>query len=347
MAFVSTYYPNAMDHAQATRIELAAGQELAGQDVTLRKDKVVKVSGKLLEADGSAAQNVFLMLSPRGAFSFSGGMASPTDGKGAFTINNVRPGDYTIMANHMGASAGRPNTLQLHVSETDADDVTLQLQPALEASGSFVVEGSDKKDIDFAGCSVNASPAEFSVFGGGYGVAKGDGTFKLDNLTPGKVTLGAFCRSPGDSYVKSILVGGEDVFGQEVDAAAIASGGIRVVLRTDVAKVSGTLDIPEEKRATLSQPVVVLFPADERLRKGGQLDQAQIDQNSHFESKDVRPGEYLAFAFEDADYSTLSDPDFYALVQSKGVKVTLAPSESKTLELKLLAWPAEFADRIQ
>ncbi len=348
MAFVSTYYPNALELAQATRIEVAAGQELSGQDITLRKEKVVKVSGKVLEADGSPAKNVYMLLGPRDVLSFSGGMAAPTDNKGAFTFSNLRPGDYTVLPNRMGSAGGGPmGPLQLQVGETDADNVTLQLQPALEASGSFVVEGSNKKDIDFAGCSVNAESTEISVFGGGFGTAKSDGTFKLERLSGGKVTLNAYCRAVEDSYVKSIMVGGEDVFGKEIDASALSSGGIRVILRTDVASVSGTLDIPEEKKATLRQPLVVLFPADDRLRKAGQLDQSQIDQKNHFESKDVRPGEYFAFAFEDADYSTLSDPEFFTLVQSKGVRITFSPGESKTLDLKLMPWPAEFADRLQ
>jgi hypothetical protein len=33
--------------------------------------------------------------------------------------------------------------------------------------------------------------------------------------------------------------------------------------------------------------------------------------------------------------------------ESKGAKVKLAPGESQTVDLKLTAWPAEFADRLQ
>jgi protocatechuate 3,4-dioxygenase beta subunit len=347
MAFVSTFYPNALEQAQAMRVAVTAGQELSGQDITLRKDKVVKVTGKLLEPDGSPAKNYYLMASPLDMLSFSGGMAAPTDAKGAFTIGNLRPGAYTVLVNRMDGSSVQQNVLALQVGENDANDVTLQLQPGLEAAGAFVLEASDKKDIDFAGCTLSALPAEFSVFGGGMGVAKSDGAFKMERLTAGKVTLNAYCRAAGDSYVKSIMVGGEDVFGREIEAASLSSASIRVILRTDVASVSGTLDIPEEKKATLRQPLVLLFPADDRLRQAGQMEQAPIDQKGHFEHKGMRPGDYLAFAFDDADYPTLADPDFFTAIQSKAVKVTLAAGESKTLDLKLLPWPEEFADRLQ
>lgn len=347
MAFVSTYYPNALEQAQATRVEVAAGQELSGQDIALRKDKVVKVTGKLLEPDGSPAKNFYLMASPHDSLSFTGGMSAPTDAKGAFTLGNLRPGEYTVLANRTDGSISVQSALTLQVGENDADNVTLQLQPGLEAAGAFALEGSDKKDIDFAGCSLNATPADFNLFGGGMGVAKSDGTFKMERLTAGKVTLYAYCRAAGDSYVKSIMVGGEDVFGREIEAASLSSASIRVILRTDVASVSGTLDIPEEKKPTLRQPLVLLFPADDRLRQAGQMEQTQIDQKGHFEHKGMRPGDYLAFAFEDADYTTLPDPDFFTAIQSKAVKVTLAAGESKTLDLKLLPWPEEFADRLQ
>jgi protocatechuate 3,4-dioxygenase beta subunit len=346
MSFVSTYYPNALDQSQATLIKVAAGQELTGQDITLRKDKVVKVSIKILEPDGSPAGNVSFMIS-RDKMSFSGvGMTS--NKKGSLSLGVLRPGEYILQAMRsepMGSEL--QGALLLQVGESDVEDMPLQLPPSLEASGTFVLEGSGNKGTDFAGRAAGATPAEFRAMGGGYGVAKSDGTFRLNRVPPGKVELSAYCQSIRDSYVKSILVGGEDVFGKEIDSSAVSLGGITVILRADTASVNGTLDIPEERKSTLRQPMVVLFPVEDHLRKSGHVPQIQIDQNNHFEGKSLQPGEYLALAFEDSDPSTLYDPEFFAVIQSKGEKLTLAPGESRTLDLKPLPWPTEFADRLQ
>ena len=177
--------------------------------------------------------------------------------------------------------------------------------------------------------------------------AEPDGSFKLEGLVTGKVLLTAYCRLGFDNYVQSIMAGGEDVLGREVDSAAVASGGIKVIVRSDVASVSGTLDLDIQRRAGLKNPVVLLIPTEARLRRSHMIGYMWIDGNGRFQSKAVRPGEYLSFAFENENPSRFEDPEFYMLMQGKGERVALAPGESKTLSLKLLPWPTESADRIQ
>jgi hypothetical protein len=65
------------------------------------------------------------------------------------------------------------------------------------------------------------------------------------------------------------------------------------------------------------------------------------------DARNLRPGDYLAFAFEDYDYGSLDDPEVFAAVESKATKVSLTRSESKELNLKILPWPEQFADRLQ
>jgi len=129
--------------------------------------------------------------------------------------------------------------------------------------------------------------------------------------------------------------------------ATIAAAGIKVIVRTDVASVSGTLDVPEEKKGAIGNPLVALLATDARLRDAGWNDYPAVDQEYRFQSKNLRPGEYLLLAFDEGDVKSLMDPQLYQLMESKGVKVTLGPSESKAVDLKLLAWPAELADRLQ
>ena len=347
VAYVSTYYPNASDQEQAIRVTVAPGLELPGQDISLRKEKVVKVSGKLVWADGSPVKDASLIYVPRETTYYFGGSAFGTDNKGAFTINELRPGDYVLLANGPPDASGvmQESVLRLHVGNRETENVTLEWQSDLEASGAFAMEESDKKEKDLAGCMFNAMPAEVSIFGGGVARAKSDGRFKIE-LAPVRLKLGARCPG-GSPYVKSILVGDEDVLGKEVDGAAVAASGIKVIVRTDAASVSGTLDIPDEKKGAIGSPLVALISTNARLRQAGLIDHPAIDQSYRFQSKNLRPGEYLAWAFEEGDINSFSDPEFYRLVESKGVKVTLGPNESQTVELKLLSWPAEFADRLQ
>lgn len=345
-AFVSTYYPSAVEFAQATRIEVLAGQELSGQDITLRKDKVVAVSGKVLNADGSPAKRTFVNLAVDEGFMSYPWLGGPVDEKGNFSVRNVRPGQYVLIANGMDGEKRQAAQTAVNVGDVDVTQVTLQMAPGLEAKGSIVLEGSDKKGFDFSSFSVGLNPVGSAPFGGAGGQAKADGTFTLAQIMPGQYWLNVYTGST-EGYVKSILVGGEEVYGKELDASTISLGAIRVVVRLDPASVKGTVEIPEESRASLHSPVAILLPADPRMRSVGQLRMAQIDQTGSFEMKGFRPGDYLAFAFEEYDFSSTDESEVFPAIESKGVKVSLSAGESKTLSLKLLPWPEQFADRLQ
>ncbi len=98
-AFVNTFYPNASEIVQATRIEVHAGQELAGRDIALRKEKVVRVTGTVLNASGSPAKQAFVTLHRDDALIDSGAVSfSPLDENGHFVANNVPPGQYKVRA---------------------------------------------------------------------------------------------------------------------------------------------------------------------------------------------------------------------------------------------------------
>ena len=113
------------------------------------------------------------------------------------------------------------------------------------------------------------------------------------------------------------------------------------------AALSGTVEIPEERKAALHSPAVILLTADAHLRDADRSHVAQFNQNNGYDLKNLRPGDYIAFALEACDYASLQDPEVLAAIAGKGTKVTLAANEAKSLDLKILPWPEQFADRIQ
>jgi hypothetical protein len=345
-AFVPTYYPCAAEMAQATRIETQAGLELSGRDITLRKEKVFKVSGKVLDADGSPAGQAFVSLVVTEGFMRYSSVSSVADENGNFTLNNVRPGQYTVLATRMNGENYRATQRPLIVADSGVTGVALQLLPGLEAKGVIVLEGSDRKDFDFSSFFVGVEAADASPFSGSGAEARSDGAFTIPQMSAGPYTVSVHPNT-AEGYVQSIQMGGEDVFGKEVDGAALASGGLRVVVRLDSANVTGAVEIPEDREANLRSPAIVFVPADPRLRRASQLGTAQLTQTNGFELKNLRPGDYLAFAFEEYRYGSLDDPEVFAALEGKGTKVSLARGESKRLTLRLVPWPERFADRLQ
>ena len=83
------------------------------------------------------------------------------------------------------------------------------------------------------------------------------------------------------------------------------------------------------------------------MRKANLRNIGQLNQDNGFSLKNLRPGDYIAFAFEEFDFASLQDPEVFAAIESKGTAVSLAANESKNLSLKILPWPEQFADRLQ
>ena len=346
-AFVSTYHPSASAIAQAARIEVLAGQEFSGLDIALRKDKVVRVSGKVLDTDGLPVRYATVSLAPADSpLESVGSVSLLTDDKGMFFANSVPPGPYLARARKYDGSDWESAETPIAVGEAGVANVALQIQPALELEGTLVLEGFDRRDFDFSGFTVEWWYADATSAGSGGAHVEPDGTFTLPAMPPGRYTLGAL-PGPSGGYVKSILIGSEDANGKEVEASAIAAGGLKIVIRRDCAAVSGTVEIPEERKAAMRSPSVVLLPIDVHLRSPHRGNVAQLNQNNGYELKNLRPGDYIAFAFEEFDYESLQDPEVLAAIASKGTKITLAANESRSLNLKILPWPEPFADLLQ
>ncbi|MGO9242747.1 MAG: collagen binding domain-containing protein [Bryobacteraceae bacterium] len=346
-AFVSRYFPNAPEFAQAAAIEVQPGQELSGRDIALRKEKVVKVTGEVPDASGSPARQAVVTFTLADGTGAHTGVTAMVDDKGAFAADNVPPGQYNARAfKYNGPDNEQSTDTPVSVGDAGLEGVVLQIQPALEAKGAFVLEGAERKDFDFTGFAVKLRSASDEYSYAGYAQAKTDGTFSMSGIGPGRFTVSVYPGS-GAGYVKSILLGSEDVYGKEVEGAAVAAGGLKIVIRLDAATLSGTVEIPEERKAALKSPTIVLLPADARLREFDPRHVAQLNQNNGYELKNLRPGDYIACAFEEYDYPALQDPEVLATIASKSTKVTLAASESRSLDLKILPWPEQFADRLQ
>ena len=84
------FYPDAIDRAGATPVEVAPGDERAGIDLTLQRTRLGRISGTVLNLPPDAAPALFLF--PDGL----GSSVATPDANGRFTFTGVPPGVYTI-----------------------------------------------------------------------------------------------------------------------------------------------------------------------------------------------------------------------------------------------------------
>jgi len=106
--YAPTYYPGTGSVSEAQRVAVGTGEELPGINFALLPVRTVRVSGVVIDSSGMPLANGVITLNNdsnfgEGAPFANAGRVRPD---GGFTISNVTPGSYTLMAT---AGPGRQN----------------------------------------------------------------------------------------------------------------------------------------------------------------------------------------------------------------------------------------------
>ena len=333
VTYASTFYPGVVDPGQAIRVELNAGQELGGIDIPLQRTSMVRVSGRAMGADGAPLPHAMILLLSAQSRLVTG-FGAPADAAGNFTLNNVRSGSYILSA----VSGNTSISVPLEAGSTDIAGFVAQASPPVSVHGSVTVDDAGR-NFSLTGVNIFLRLADSGAPLGSTRPAA-DGSFRLDNLPAGRYIANVNCGAPS-AYVQSITAGGEELLGRDFDLSAAASG-LRIAIRTDAATLNGTVepgDGTNGKGGGQGRSAVILIPVDVRMRGVDTIPPAPVSAKNSFESRGLRPGDYLAIAFDDVDETQLQDPEFVASLEPMGTRVQLTPGATQSITLKLNAWP--------
>ena len=326
-AYVSTYLPSSLEVADAQKIDVAAGAEISGLNIQLRKSLVVRVRGRLTDANGDPIKSAEIMLMTMGRFG-STPMTLVSDLQGRFEIANVEPGVYTLMTVQMQGANSKINMQPLVVPDRNLENLDLGARPEATIQGKVTMDGDARLPDDFP---VMLTPAEGLTMMPVSAKADKSGAFTLDHLTRAPYDLVLY-SSPAGTYVKSVLFNDRETLGRQLDCSSVASGTLRIVLGTDGGKVEARVSRDDKPAPNAT---VVLVPADPSRRYPQVVRKGSSDKEGHLTLKDVPPGDYLAFAWEDVEDGLWFDPEFVK-AQTQGVRVQIGPKATEQVELTLI-----------
>jgi Carboxypeptidase regulatory-like domain len=323
-SFTPTYFPNTTDAAHASPIDLAAGAQLSGIDIRLRRENHYSVRGKLPEVLKQEVSHRMLQIRPRDG---SGGGSGLRQDEETFEFLDVRPGSYVITGDIVSNDKRSVVRQEVDVVNADVEGVTLNFVAPVSVSGSLRVEGVSPHPLEKMRVSLE------SDLQGQFGVeVKPDGSFAIPEIAPDayKITIGA---QPG-TYVKSIRFGDEEASGGHIDLAK-GSGPLTLVLATDVGEVEGSV------KKTNGDPAVrvrvTLIASGNHLGRSDLSRYAFTDEQGKFHMRDVPPGEYKAFAWADAPFGAPQDPDFRKPFEKQALAVKLDPNGHATVDLTAIS----------
>lgn len=345
-AYVTTYYPSALDLADATQIPLAAGAEASNIEIRMHKTRVFHVRGKIADGAGSPLQaSMALSLHRPGDPNESTLGIIAITRSAAFDFTDVRPGSYVIeAANNVLFSTDQNNAamnkkLFAHYAVTVGDenvtDIALSLHTGATLTGTIATEGPDPPPTANPTLpSIRLRPVDNIDAGDASAETKADGTFEIHDLAPERYRV-EVNGTPEGTYVKSIRAGSEDITHGILDLSEGSGGVIEIKLSPNGATVSGT--IQNANGDAVSDVLVTLGPeAIETAVQTLFLRTTRTDQDGRFTIKNLPPGEYRVLAWEEVDEQLVTDPEFRAHFDDKSATVKLSENSKTTSDLKLV-----------
>jgi hypothetical protein len=335
--YVPTYYPGTTDPTAASQLDVAAGAQLRGVDMTLSKGRTVHVKGHVTHGL-PGRQNISVLIAPRNPGGFMGNLRSnPVDAAGNFDIRNVTPGAYTLTAMINDGATSRQGRILVEVGSVNLEGLNVVIAAGTTVKGRIHAE-SEAAPVDLATIRLMLQPREpanimFSV--PSQGKPDQDGVFELKNASPDRYNLTVF-GLPAGSYVKSIGTDHVDVLASGLDLTSGAPGMLEVVISPKAATMSGTIQHPKTGNPVPGASVVLV--PQEKERRGQQSFYKTItsDQDGAFSLTSLAPGEYKAYAWEDVESGAYLDTDFMKPFEGKGEAVTLREGDRKSVPLKLI-----------
>lgn len=312
--FQLTYHPNTSNEAEARIIEVAAGGEVEGVNIVMKRANAKKgftLSGRVVEADTGkpvAGMMITHFVNSKGGdrVSVGFGMApSTTNSQGEFQLEGLNAGSYSISVMNPQGMMGTGQEFygesrDVEVTSGDVTGLELKVFKGATISGKVVLEGpQDSKLLSrLTGTMLQAQPEMDWTKPNAYqslmsslamGPVSPDGSFKISGLRPGKFRLGLI--NPAEPKLKLVRVEQNGVSTSFVEvASAQPVTGIRLVLAYGTATLTGRIEV----RGGALPPGTSFFIRASTKGAGndGLTVNAETDARGQFTSEGIVPGVY-------------------------------------------------------
>lgn len=322
-----TYYPGTGELAEAQRIRVELGTESTAI-FSLLPIRHVTVTGTVLNSSGGPA-NAFLNLSSEASeFGIPLGIGGVTQPDGTFTLPDVPPGRYTLIASLRGDSPSETASVPLTVGIDDVSASTLVTAKPATMKGRIVL------DTGIVGKIPDGLVVATAARDGGTVLSSGEGNpFELDDL--GEPFTLHMEGLPDGWRVKSIAVNGSDVTDTKIALAPNQEAEAQIVITNRVTTVTGT--VSASGPVTNAEVVVFAADASKWSYPSRFVRTTSADEKGRFRITGLPPGErYLAVATDYLEDSEHYDPEFLERVRDAAVAFSVGEAETQTVELKVL-----------
>lgn len=295
--YQKTFYPGTSDLAKAATVELREGGEAGNIDMKVEAaPPTYAVSGQVIDSESGVPipkAGISIMVAPK-----TSGAASPTfglqaDERGRFNFSGVAPGRYSAYATSQfygGNYYGDP--VSFEIVDKDATGIELKTVPGLSISGVVVSNGLSTRELLAAlpglGMQARGTATPNSQFGsGGNSAIAPDGSFQIDGLRPGHISMSLFSSNRGASQASIARIEHDGIgLNQGFDIQHSVSG-LRVVIDYGTGMIRGVVKIEGDVPIGDVQMYVTYKREGSPETRG-----IQVDARGHFQIRNLSAGSY-------------------------------------------------------
>ena len=295
-----TFHPDATEPAKATIVELAEGGEAINIDIKVSSSAdTYSVTGHVIDSETSlpisGVRIGFLTVRPnqdRPAPFYSG---LTSDNRGEFKFDGFGPGHYgAYVSSENEGGEFYSNPTYFEIVDKDVIGVELKAIRGLSLSGVVTIEGTRTKDMlaQLAGLRVSANVMPTSgaqINGSASSSLAPDGSFQINGLRPGRVSIGIFTSGPSVKRptIARIEHDGLGVSqGFEIQPGRSISG-LLIVVNYGTGTIRGTVRFEGGSMPIDSRTFVSCRREGVPYSAGG-----QVDSRGHFVINNLAPGSY-------------------------------------------------------
>jgi Carboxypeptidase regulatory-like domain len=341
-SYSPTYSGGTPSQADAQRIKVGVGTEVAGVDISMIPVPASTLSGSALGSDGTplAGGNVSLNseITGPGGGSYSGVGSSPVAADGTWKIKDVPPGEFQLTARSASRDKAMETATMTIVVAGDTEGISLLADAGATISGKVVTDDGaplpESRSLRIYGRTVVPGRREaILVMGDDNGLVRTDGSFTLKGISgPTVIQVQSL---PRGWAAQSIEIGEKDYITSAIDLRSGQDAeGVKITITKNFPAVVGQI---ADEKGNPAEGTVLLFPADSAkwLEAAGQLRLTRPDQTGRFRFAIVPPGDYLAIALEYVQQWQVNDPDYLDELKGDATKVRVVPGTNEPLVLTL------------
>jgi len=142
--------------------------------------------------------------------------------------------------------------------------------------------------------------------------------------------------APNDTFLTALRYAGRDILGTGMVLDGEPEGPLELQLGglESVGSVTGT--VRNIKFDAIARSIVVLIPDAGRRSNQYLFHNTSTDRSGAFVIRNVLPGDYMLFAWQEVEHNAWFDPEFLKDQERLGTRITIRPGLGTTQDLKVI-----------